>query len=177
MPLVTAFETLLATNYNSFFLTVGIFGVGICSIEGGRYIKYLTLVQEMCMVTAVIVKGHMYYQKYHPCIHQYNISRVYRNEDIYELESVHIANFEVGLFLSSIEYCSISNVNSYQCSCKQCCALAVYAMCYSVINPCGYWTQELYLPLSSYRNILYNVMGVKRHIAGRSSSKCQYQYC
>ena len=61
MPLVTAFETLLATNYNSFFLTVGIFGVGICSIEGGRYIKYLTLVQEMCMVTAVIVKGHMYY--------------------------------------------------------------------------------------------------------------------
>ena len=33
---------------------------------------------------------------------------MYRNEDIlYELESVHIANFEVGLFLSSIEYSSI----------------------------------------------------------------------
>ena len=43
-------------------------------------------------------------------------------------------------FSSSIEYCSISNVNSYQCSCKQCCALLVYAVCYSVINPFGYWT-------------------------------------
>ena len=43
---------------------------------------------------------------------------------------------------------SISNVHSlYQCSCKQCCAIAVYAMCYSVINPSGYWTLELYLPL------------------------------
>ena len=32
------------------------------------------------------------------------------------------------------------NVNSYQCSCKQCCPIAVYTMCYSLINPCGYWT-------------------------------------
>ena len=37
MPLGTAFETLLAPNYNSFILTVGIFGVGIYSIEDGRY--------------------------------------------------------------------------------------------------------------------------------------------
>ena len=38
---------------------------------------------------------------------------LYRNEDIYELEGVHLANFEIDLFSSSIEYCSISNVNSY----------------------------------------------------------------
>ena len=66
---------------------------------------------------------------------------LYRNEDIYELEGVHIANCEVVFFFSSsIEYCSISNVNSYQCSCKHYCALAVYAVCYSIINPCRYWT-------------------------------------
>ena len=58
-----------------------------------------------------------------------------RNEDIYELRGVH---FEVDLCSSSVEYCNISNVNSlYQRSCKQCCAIAVYAMCYSVINPRG----------------------------------------
>ena len=34
MPLGTAFETLLSTNYNSFFLMVGIIDVGIYSIEG-----------------------------------------------------------------------------------------------------------------------------------------------
>ena len=60
---------------------------------------------------------------------------------------------------------SISNVHSlYQCSCKQCCAIAVYAMCYSVINPCGYWTSGTLSALASNGNTLYNVMGVKRHI-------------
>ena len=62
---------------------------------------------------------------------------------------------------------SISNVHSlYQCSCKQCCAIAVYAMCYkSVINPCGYWTSGTLSTLASNGNTLYNVMGVKRHYA------------
>ena len=78
----------------------------------------------------------------------------------------HIANFEVDLSSSSVEYCSISNVNSYKCSCKKSCTstIAVYAMCYSVINPCGYWTSGTLSALVSNRNTLYNVMGVKRHI-------------
>ena len=29
---------------------------------------------------------------------------------------VYIANFEVDLFSSNVEYCSIPNTNSYQCS-------------------------------------------------------------
>ena len=98
------------------------------------------------------------------------------NEDIYELKGLHIANFEVDFFSSSVEYCSISNVNSCQCSCKQCRAVAVYAMCYCVINPCGYWTSGTFSALVSNRNTLYNVMGVKRHYASRCSSKCQYQW-
>ena len=67
MPLGTAFEALLALNYNSIILTVGIIGVGIYSIEGGG-IKYLILMPEICMVT-VMVKGHVYYWKYQPCTH------------------------------------------------------------------------------------------------------------
>ena len=88
-----------------------------------------------------------------------------RNEDIYELKGVHIANFEVDLCSSSVEYCSISNVNSlYQCSCKQSCAIGVYVICYSVINPCGYWASGTSSALASNGNTLYNVIGVKRHI-------------
>ena len=88
-----------------------------------------------------------------------------RNEDIYELKGVHIANFEVDLSSSSVEYCGIPNVNSLsQCSCKQCCAIAVYGMCYSVISPCGYWTSGTLYALASNGNTLYNAMGVKRHI-------------
>ena len=44
--------------------------------------------------------------------------------------------------------------------------IAVYAMCtcYSVINPCRYWTSRTLSVLASNGNTLYNVMGVKRHI-------------
>ena len=116
----------------------GIIGVCIYRIEGGRYIKYLILVLEICLLTAVIVKERVLLEIPSMCTLVQYFQSLYKNEDIYELEGVHITNFEVDLFSSSIEYCSISNVNSYQCSCKQSCALAVYAMCYSVINPCGY---------------------------------------
>ena len=87
---------------------------------------------------------------------------LHRNEDIYELKGVHIATFEPHLFSSNVENCSISNVNSYQCSCKQCCPIAV---CYSLINPCGYWTYGTLFALVSNRNTLYKVMRVKTHLS------------
>ena len=37
-------------------------------------------------------------------------------------------------------------------------------MCYSVINPCGYWTSGTLSGLASNGNTLYNVMGMKRRI-------------
>ena len=70
-------------------------------------IMYLIFIIEICMIT-FMVKGHM------PSMHklvQY-FQSLYRNKDIYELKGVHIANFEVDLFSSSVGYCSISNVNS-----------------------------------------------------------------
>ena len=48
--------------------------------------------------------------------------------------------------------------------CKQCCAIAIYARCYSSFNPCGYWTSGTLSALASTGNTLYNVMGVKTHI-------------
>ena len=49
---------------------------------------------------------------------------LHRNNDIYELKGVHIATFEPHLLSSNVEHCSISNVNSLQCSCKQCYPIA-----------------------------------------------------
>ena len=132
MPL----ETLLALNYNSFILTVGIIGVDSHARDmyGDSHSQGTCVLLEIPSMHKLV----QYFQSLYTC----------RNEDTYELKGVHISNFEVDLCSSSVEYCSISNVNSlYQCSCKQCCAIAVYAMCYSVINPSGYWTLELYLPL------------------------------
>ena len=38
-------------------------------------------------------------------------------------------------------------------------------LCYSVINPCGYWTKGTLFALVSNRKTLYNVMGVKTHLS------------
>ena len=61
--MLTVFERFFQLEYGECYTCVGIY-----SIEGGRYIKYLVLVLELCMVTAIIVKGHVYYWKYHPYI-------------------------------------------------------------------------------------------------------------
>ena len=72
----------------------------------------------------------------------------------------------------------ISNVNSlYQCSCKQCCAIAGYAMCHSVINPsCRYWTSGTLSPLVSNGNTPYNVMVWKDIFCQLISWKWEYQW-
>ena len=84
---------------------------------------------------------------------------LHRNEDIYD-----IATFEPHLFSSNVEHCSISNVNSYQCSCKQCCPIALYAMCYSLIILVDTGLKEIYWPLL-VTGILYNVMGVTQSVS------------
>ena len=149
MPL----ETLLALKYNSFILTVG-----IVSVDSHARDMYGNSHSQGSCVLLEIPSMHklvQYFRSLYTCM----------NEDIYELKGVHIANFEVDICSSSVEYCSISTVNSlYQCSCKQCCTIAVYTMCYSVINPFGYWTSRTLCALVSNGNTLYNVMGVKRHI-------------
>ena len=126
MPLGTAFETLLALNYNSFLLTVEIIGVYIYSIESGRYKvfdshaidMYGNIHSEGTCVLLEIPSMHKLVQYFHS---------LYTNEHIYGFKGVHIANFEVDLLSNSVEYISsISNVNNYLCSCKQRCAIAVY---------------------------------------------------
>ena len=118
MPL----EKLLALNYNSFILTVGIIGVDSHARDmyGNSHSQGTCVLLEIPSMHKLV----QYFQSLYTC----------RNEDIYELKGVHIANFAVDLCSISVEYCRMSNVNSlYQCSCKQCCTIAVYAMCYSLL--------------------------------------------
>ena len=115
----SAFETLLALNYHSNNLLVGIIGVAIYSIEGRGYKVFDSHARDMygnshSEGTCVLLE----IRSMHKLVQYFQ--SLYGNKDIYELKGVHIANFEVDLFSSSVEYCSISNVNSYQCSRKQC---------------------------------------------------------
>ena len=116
VPLGTAFKTLLAMNYNSFILTLGIIiGVALYSIEVGAYKVSDSHARDMydkshSEGTCVLLEM--------PSMHKLVqcFQSLFRNEDIFELKGVHIAKFEVDLLSSSVEYWSISNVNSYRCS-------------------------------------------------------------
>ena len=96
MPL----ETLLALNYNSFILTMGIIGVDSHArdVYGNSHSQGTYVLLEIPSTH----KEVQYFQSLYTC----------RNEDMYELKGVHITNFEVDLCSSSVEYCSISNVKS-----------------------------------------------------------------
>ena len=59
---------------------------------------------------------------------------LHRNEDIYELKGVHIATFEPHLFSSNVEHCSISNVDSYQCSCCDDIALSNQILAFTCVR-------------------------------------------
>ena len=109
------------------------------------------------------MKGHVYCWKHHPCINYYNIFRVYigMRTYLYELKGAHIANFKVDLFSSSVRslYCSISNVNTYQCSCKQFMQSVTLLL---ILVDTG--LQELYLPFLVTGIHCTMWLGVKRHI-------------
>ena len=123
-------ETLVALYYKAFILTVGIIGVdslmlGTCVLlEIPSMLKLVQYFQSLC-------------------------SR--RNEDIYMSLKVYILPTLKLIFAQTVlnTGSSISNVHGlYQYSCKQCCAIAVYAMCYSLLLiHVNNGLQELYLPL------------------------------
>ena len=152
MPL----ETLLALNYNSFILTVGIIGVDSHARDmyGNSHSQGTCVLLEIPFIHKLV----QYFQRPYSCR---NEDIIYTSLKVYVLPTLKL--IFVQEFLNTVVH--LSNVNSlYQCSCKQCCAIAVYAMCYSVINPCGYWTSGTLSALASNGNTLYNVMGVKVQI-------------
>ena len=79
-----------ALNYNSFTLTVAIIGVGIYSIEAGGYNLFDSHARDMYHNSHSEGKGHVYCWKYHPCINQYNIFRLYIGMRIYMNLKVYI---------------------------------------------------------------------------------------
>ena len=96
---------------------------------------------------------------------------LYKNKDLYELKvyifpTLKLIFFQAVLNIVVYQMLIVTNVPVNT---------AVYSVCYSVRNPCRYWTSQTLSALVSYWNTLYNVMRTKRHIARRSSSKCHYQ--
>jgi len=99
----TAFETLLALNYNSFILMVAIIGVGIYSIEAGEFNEFDSHARDIyhnshSEGTCLLLER--------PSMHklvQY-FQTLHRNGDIYELKGVHVTTFEPHPSSSNVEH-------------------------------------------------------------------------
>ena len=74
--------------------------------------------------------------------------------DNYELRGVQISTYEVT---------RVNNLREeHNCSCKQCSAVGLYAMCYSVAKSCSYWNFRTLCCIADQGNKLYRNMGINR---------------
>ena len=116
IPIDSAFESLLSQNYSSFILTIGCIGVSIYPTDNGSYKIFDSHARDE-------------YGRSHPqatCV-------------LLEEPSIQ----DLGLHVSTYEITSVNSVREQcYCTCKQCCAVGLYAMCYSTAKSCSYWKSE-----------------------------------
>ena len=74
--------------------------------------------------------------------------------DNYELRRVQISTYEVT---------RVNNLREeHNCSCKQCSAMGLHVMCYSVEKSCSYWNSRTLCCTADQGNKLYRNMGINR---------------
>ena len=80
----------------------------------------------------------------------------YTLTDNYELRGVQISTYETTAENSVRE--------EHNCSCKQCCAVGLYAMCYSIAKSRSYWNSKTLCCIAEQENKFYCNMGISRHL-------------
>ena len=147
-----AFESLLSQNYTSFILTIGCIGVSIYHTDNGSNKIFDSHARDeygrshppgTCVLLEVpsIQSLVQYFQTIHSLT------------DNYELRGVQISTYETTAVNSVRE--------EHNCSCKQCCAVGLYAMCYSIAKSCSYWNSIACK--AEQGNKFYCNMGINRH--------------
>jgi hypothetical protein len=53
-----------------------------------------------------------------------------------------------------------SKSTDVSCLCRQCCAISLYSICYSVIKPCNYWDSNTVAAVVYFGTTLYNNTGI-----------------
>ena len=155
MSIDRAFESLLSQNYTSFILTIGCIGVSIYHTDNGSYKIFDFHARDeygrshpsgTCVLLEVpsIQRLVQYFQTIHSLT------------DNYELRGVQISTYETTAVNSVKE--------EHNCSCKQCCAVGLYAMCYSIAKSCSYWNSKTLCCIAEQGNKFYCNMGVNRHL-------------
>ena len=167
IPIDSAFESLLSQNYSSFILTIGCIGVSIYHTDNGSYKIFFdshardeygrSHPQGTCVLLKVpSIKDLV---QYFQAIHSLG--------DNYELRGLHIVcilcTYEITAMNSVREQCN--------CTCKQCCAVGLYAMCYSKAKSCSYWKSETLSCIADQGNKFYCHLSINRHLTSANLPK------
>ena len=164
--LTEAFYSLLRQNYNSFILTIGCSTVAIFGLSNGRFKVFDSHSRDSlgmadpegnCVLIEILSVSNLleYFQTFYAGF-----------PDItFELKGVHIFPTEE----ESSQCCIEDNIikegsQSNICSCKRCCAICLYSLCFSVIKSCRYWNSDTLNAVIEYGNAFYMKLNVDKHL-------------
>ena len=169
VPFHRSFELLLAENYSAFILTIDSNAVCIFSTTDRKYKVFDSHSRD--------IYGRSHPQGTCVLLEAPNINNVilyfqslYRENSQYELRGISIeevqANCDQNLN-NSIRNSALSGNASEEskstdvsCLCRQCCAISLYSICYSVIKPCNYWDSNTVAAVVYFGTTLYNNTGI-----------------
>ena len=177
VPLQQAFRSLLSENYKSFLLTITILTVAIFQTTDGVF-KVFDSHSRNCegmndpLGTCVLIElaslDHL--------LEYFQTMYFGRNDATYELKGVQVLTKDLTSNLNPGTADQIStqfNTDTVKevrlleadtpCSCKNCCVVSYYAICFSVLKTTPKWNDNTLEAVIENANLQYEKLGLKRH--------------
>ena len=167
--LAEAFDSLLTQNYTSFILTISCSTVAVFRLPDGRLKVFdshgrdsfgMAHPQGNCVLIEIVSVANLveYFETFYAQLHH----------NAFEMRGVEISlaedeRRECCFEGHIIEQRSETNI----CSCKQCCAISFYSICFSVIKPCIYWDSDTLVAIIENGNTFYRSLNINvdKHVS------------
>ena len=169
VPFHRSFELLLAENYSAFILTIDSNAVCIFSTNDGKYKIFDSHSRDIYgrshpQGTCVLLEAPninnviLYFQSLYSENSQFEL----RGINIEEVQANGDQNLNNKIRNSALSGNVSEESESTDVSClyKQCCAVSLYSICYSVIKPCNYWDSNTVAAVVYFGTTLYNNTGI-----------------
>ena len=148
--LSAALNRLVMDNYHAFILTVDIYTVAIYCLPNGGYKVFDSHSRDLFGMahpygtcTLVEIDSLMNLVQY--------FQNIYVESNTYEIKGVNIIEMQsnngntTNLHVENDDFRSNEHLlgnEIYLCSCKECCAISFYSICFSTLKSCNYWTSQ-----------------------------------
>ena len=147
--LSTALNSLVTANYHAFILTVDIYTMAIYCLPNGRYKIFdshsrdlLGMAHPYGTCTLIEIDSLMNLVQYFQNLYTHTSTT-------YEIKGVNIIEMQSNSENNNAVYVANGDLNCNDqlveidlCSCKECCAISFYSICFSTLKSCNYWTSE-----------------------------------